>query len=374
MMEKKLIANRIIFIICVFNLLLYGCVPMKKPPKVHVETWWKLYKKNFILPDGRVQRPEHDFDTVSEGQAYAMVFSAFMNDKKTFDLIYDWTEKRLSRKNKTGDRLLAWHWKEGSVTDWMPASDADGDYAFALLLASYRWKEKNYEEKALQVANDLLRLETVRGIDNRLFLLPGLWGNEKNGYLVQNPSYYSPAAFHMFYEITKDSQWLDLIETGYWILNQSGLGLGELKGCGLIPDWCAVDSNGKILLAEGKSSDYGWEAIRIPMRIGIDKYWYNSERAGEILEKVYKALQTTNSGHREIKATYRYTGEPSAAYSSLASIAMTCFIAQIHNFNVDELKALLVNKFNEESFATNYYSQSLAFFPLAFENRVLEKP
>lgn len=347
---------------------------MKKSPKTDVETWWKSYKKNFILPDGRVQRPEHGFDTVSEGQAYAMIFSVFMNDKKTFHLIYNWTEKHLSRNNTQGDTLLAWHWKEGSVTDWMPASDADVDYAFALLLASYRWKEKEYEKKALQVANDVLRLMTTHGVDNRLFLLPGLWGNEKNEYVVQNPSYYSPAAFQMFYEITKDRHWLDLAETGYWILTQSGLVLGELKGCGLIPDWCIVDSQGKIMPAEGKSSDYGWEAVRIPMRTGIDKYWYNSEKAGEILEKVYKALQTTNSSHREIKATYRYTGEPSAAYSSLASIATTCFIGQINNYDVAELKALLANKLNEESSATSYYNQSLAFFPLAFEQRLLEKP
>ena len=82
---------------------------MQKQPEQSLETWWESYKRNFILPDGRVQRPEHGFDTVSEGQAYAILFSVFMNDKDTFDLIYQWTEQYLSRKNNYGDHLLAWH-------------------------------------------------------------------------------------------------------------------------------------------------------------------------------------------------------------------------------------------------------------------------
>ena len=74
---------------------------------------------------GRVQRTEHGFDTVSEEQAYAIIFSVFTEDRDTFDLIYDWTKKHLSRKNKEGCHFLAWHWDGSVVSDWMPASDAD---------------------------------------------------------------------------------------------------------------------------------------------------------------------------------------------------------------------------------------------------------
>ena len=369
-----MIAKRFILIMCIFCLSYLGCTNMKSSPEKLLEVWWKSYKKNFVLSSGRVQRPDQDLDTVSEGQAYAMFFSVFMNDKKTFDRIYGWTEKHLSRNKKEGDHLLAWHWKEGDVDDWMPASDADCDYAFALLLASYKWKETIYSEKAIQVINDILEFETIRGNGNRLFLLPGIWGNEENGYLIQNPSYYSPAAFRLFFENTQDSRWLDLLETGYWILHQSSNRLGNLSGCGLVPDWCVVDSDGNILTAESRSNNYGWEAIRVPMRVGFDILWYKTEKGNKILEKIYYALQTSNSDLWGTKAVYCYTGEPAVEYDSLAATAMACFTAQVSNFKKNKLKTLLVNMLNEESSILDYYGQSLVFYSLALEGGVLGKP
>lgn len=373
-MKKTLDYKSIFLVIAISYLPFIGCAPMRKAPETQLETWWKLYKKNFILPDGRVQRPEHDFDTVSEGQAYAMIFSVFLNDKETFDLIFGWTEERLSRSNKHGDRLLAWHWKDGSINDWMPASDADCDYAFALLLASHQWREKTYREKAVQVINDILKHETVRGVNNRLFLLPGLWGNERDSYLIQNPSYYSPAAFRLFYQTMQDSRWLDLIETGYWILSQSGICLDNVSGCGFVPDWCIIDAHGNILRAEGRSNDYGWEAVRVPMRIGLDMLWYNTEETNKVLGKIYHAFQTSISDLGEIKAVYRYTGEPAVEYGSLPADAMAYFAAQVLNIKPDKLRVSFRNKLSEKSLILNYYGQSLAFFPLAFEGSILEKP
>src|SRR5574340_1038680 len=106
-MKKTLDYKSIFLVIAISYLPFIGCAPMKKAPETKLEAWWKSYKKNFILPEGRVQRPEHGFDTVSEGQAYAMLFSVFINDKNTFDLIFGWTEGHLSRSNKHGDHLLA---------------------------------------------------------------------------------------------------------------------------------------------------------------------------------------------------------------------------------------------------------------------------
>lgn len=347
---------------------------MKRPPEKPLETWWKSYKNNFILPDGRVQRPEHEYDTVSEGQAYAMIFAAFMKDKETFDLVFRWTEEHLSRGSKHGDHLLAWHWKNGEVNDWMAASDADGDYAFALLLASYQWKGHTYREKAVQVINDTMRLETARGFDNRLFFLPGLWGRERDGCLIQNPSYYSPAAFRLFYETTQDNQWLRVIETGYWLFSQAGIRLDTVTGCGLLPDWCIVDAQGNILKVEDRSIDYGWEAVRIPMRIGLDILWYKTEEANKILRKIHQFLQTAISHTGGIKAVYQYTGEPAVEYGSLAADAMAYFIAQVLNSKPDSIKTSFKNRLGEKSLIQNYYGQSMAFYPLALERGILTKP
>ncbi|OOP57108.1 MAG: hypothetical protein AYP45_05310 [Candidatus Brocadia carolinensis] len=303
MVSQVKIISFAIGLICLF---VSGCSDMKISPEKPLELWWKSYKKNFILPDGRVQCPEHEYDTVSEGQAYAMLFAVFMKDKETFDLIFRWTEEHLSRGSKHGDHLLAWHWKGGGVNDWMAASDADGDYAFALLLASHQWEGHAYREKAIQVIYDILRLETVRGVDNRLFFLPGLWGREKDGCLMQNPSYYSPAAFRLFYEATQDNQWLYLIDTAYWLVSQAGIRLDTVTGCGLLPDWCMVDAQGNILKAEGRSNDYGWEAVRLPLRIGLDVLWNKTEDAHKALGKIYQTLQRTSVDFKELKAVYSY--------------------------------------------------------------------
>ena len=280
-------AKHLVLLICIFCIPNLGFNTIQKSPENQLKSWWKSYKRNFILRSGRVQRPENDYDTVSEGQAYAMLFSVFMNDKKTFDQIYRWTEEHLSRNKRNGDLLLAWCWKNGNVEDWMPASDADCDYAFALLLASYKWREKAYSEKALRVINDIMKFETVCRNGNRLFLLPGMWGDEENEFLIQNPSYYRPAPFRLFYEITQDGRWLDLIKTGYWILCKTADRLGNTNGCGLVPDWCIVDSHGDVLSAEGRSDNYGWEAVRVPVQVGFDIIWYNSEKGKEVMEKIY---------------------------------------------------------------------------------------
>lgn len=366
--------KKISFTIGLICLFFSGCSDMKISPEKPLETWWKLYKENFLLPDGRIQRPEHEYDTVSEGQAYAMIFAVFMNDKNAFDLIFRWTEEHLSRDSNHGDHLLAWHWKDDGVKDWMSASDADCDYAFALLLASHRWKEHAYREKAIQVISDIMRLETVRGFDNRLFLLPGLWGRENNGCLIQNPSYYCPAAFRLFYETTQDNQWLQVSETGYWLFSQAGIRLDTINGCGLIPDWCMVDTQGNIIKAEGRSTDYGWEAVRVPMRIGLDMLWYKTEEEIKVLKKIHQFLQASIAQAGEIKAVYHYTGEPAVEYGSLAADAMAYFIVQLMDIESNTIKTSFKNQLTEKSFIQNYYAQSMAFYPLALERGIMKKP
>jgi endoglucanase len=110
------------------------------------------------------------------------------------------------------------------------------------------------------------------------------------------------------------------------------------------------------------------------MRVGLDMLWHKTEEANTILEKIYQTLQNSSSDLGEVKAVYRYTGEPAVEYSSLPSSAMVFFAAQILNTKADKVEASFRNKLNEKSLILNYYGQSLAFFPLAFEDGILKKP
>ena len=110
------------------------------------------------------------------------------------------------------------------------------------------------------------------------------------------------------------------------------------------------------------------------MRIGFDMCWYGSAEAREILENMYQVLQKSFADSGEIKAVYRYTGEPAVNHGSLPAIAMAYFTAQVLNIETDNLKDAFMSKLRENSLSQNYYGQSLAFFPLAFENQILKKP
>ena len=99
---------------------------------------WEGYRARFVTADGRVVRPEHGGDTVSEGQAYTLLRAAWMDDQATFDRVWLWTRTYLTRTGREGATLLAWHWSPedgGHVVDWNVATDADADVALALLIA-----------------------------------------------------------------------------------------------------------------------------------------------------------------------------------------------------------------------------------------------
>ncbi|MDD5573631.1 MAG: glycosyl hydrolase family 8 [Candidatus Omnitrophica bacterium] len=289
-----------------------------------VEKTWKGYQERFIAPDGCVMRLK-ERDSVSEGQAYALLRSVWMGDKPAFDRIYRWTESHLSRSGKRGDHLLAWRWKDGEVVDWMPASDADIDYALALIFAARAWPSgapeglEGYEQKALVVLNDILRLETYRTASGRLYLAPWILGEVPAGrgrYPV-NPSYYSPAHFRIFYALTDDPRWLELAETTYFVLDALAKNLGGQAGAGLFPDWCCVDDNDAFEVLAQKSADFGWEAVRIPLRVVLDDLWFGSAAAEEILRGSIGRFAASEYKERgKIFCEYTYAGEPLKEYES----------------------------------------------------------
>ncbi|HIC91061.1 MAG TPA: hypothetical protein EYP21_03165, partial [Syntrophaceae bacterium] len=185
----------VLLMVVLLVLLILSCARRKEMyPSLDkiITNAWKGYKILFINENGRVIRPSNNYDTVSEGQAYAMLMAVWMDDRETFERIYKWAEGHLSRKERFGDNLLAWHWdvKKG-ILDWNSASDADQDYALALILAYENWGNRDYFEKAKSVLNDILRLETAVASDKMRYLLPGTWG-DINGTYVINPSYFSP--------------------------------------------------------------------------------------------------------------------------------------------------------------------------------------
>ncbi len=166
---------------------------------------WTSYQ-HYYMDGGKVFRPKNKFDTVSEGQAYAMLRAVWLNDRTVFDQVYRWSETNLSRQRSHGDHLLAWRYGSdllggSGIIDDNSAIDADLDYALALFLAARLWPDgkgpvglPGYREKATAVADSIMRKAVVVHPNGEFVLNP--WPieetrNPEREFLI-NPSYFSP--------------------------------------------------------------------------------------------------------------------------------------------------------------------------------------
>lgn len=366
----------IIRVVGVMSLLVATCAASAYSPKVEIDPMidlitraWSGYGKRFILQDGRVQRPQNGGDTVSEGQAYALLIASLLGDRKTFDKVLDWTERHLSRRERAGDHLLAWHWEPGKgVTDWNSASDADVDYALALITASQRWRDERYARKAQAVLSDVLNLETEM-VNGRRYLLPGNWRRGRDSYII-NPSYLSPAHFRVFFACSGDSRWNDLVEGSYHLIETASKNLAGVPGVGLVPDWLLIAPDGALITAKGFSDQFSWDAIRTQWRLGMDALWFGEDRARRHLDRMsnFYTREWERRSNRFF-AEYTYDGKPAGQHEHVAAYAMSLSALATSNSPIlDGVLGTLRSRFNSEAQlfeeTNDYYANSLALLGL----------
>jgi len=233
----------------------------------------------YLDPDGRVVRRDQGGDSVSEGQAYAMLLAQAVGDRRRFDLAWEWARRNLQRP----DALLAWRWADGRVQDPMPAADADLDAAWALVLAADRFDDTALRREGLRMASAVLEHETIRvdgGASEDVVLVAGPWAREPR---MVNPSYVSPGALAAMDRETDDPRWAATAATSRRLLT-------ELVGADrpLPPDWSRLGSTGALepVAAPGKEGTgegprYGLDAARLLPRLApCDGEWKRVAAAG----------------------------------------------------------------------------------------------
>ena len=213
--------------------------------------------ERYVEPDGRVVRRDQGSDTVSEGQAYAMLLAVAADDAARFESVWRWTRDELQRS----DGLLSWRWTAGRIADEQPATDADIDAAYALMLAGERFGKPSYLNDARQIARGILDEETIDAGDRRI-LLAGPWARRER---IVNPSYIAPEAFRRFAEAFGDDRWEPLARDGMAMIRSLTDG-GKRKP----PDWARVDENGNAVAssspgATGAAAE-GLESARVMIR------------------------------------------------------------------------------------------------------------
>jgi endo-1,4-beta-D-glucanase Y len=348
---------------------------------------WQSYRLLFITPEGQVQLPEQGGGTISEAQAYALLRAVWAGDKTTFVRVYGWTYRHLSRTLQYGDHLLAWRWGRlpggsAGVLDANTATDADLDYALALILAQRRgWRPPpnlpDYLEESRRVQASILAKEVVHLPDGVLLLTPGNWHGPQPPYLM-NPSYFSPAAYRLFVQAgngaTATNAWRQLDQSTYAFLGKVCQRLGDLRGLGLFPDWCRVDAAGRISPAPGKDTDFGWEAVRIPFRVALDGLWFKSPRATRLLkDRFLPFFKKEWRIHRRLAAIYHYDGTPAVDYESpvlYAGVLAGAIAAGDKDF-AREMALKILSFYHEDGNRAyfeapdNYYANNWAWLGLA---------
>lgn len=218
----------------------------------------RVFLTRYVDDDGRVVRRDQGGDTVSEGQAYAMLVAVGVGDAETFDSVWNWTRENLERP----DQLLSWRWDDGEVVDASSASDADLDAARALVLAGDRFQQPRYTSAGMDLGQAVLDLETVQTAAGRI-LTAGQWAmSEPYPY---NPSYASPGATAVLAAASGDPRWSELAE------GSRAVSAALLSQAPLPPDWAQVRADGTVQAmpgaqGRGKSVRYGYDATRTPIR------------------------------------------------------------------------------------------------------------
>jgi endo-1,4-beta-D-glucanase Y len=220
-----------------------------------------VFLRRYVNGEGRVVRIDQGGDTVSEGQAYAMLIALAADDSTTFLRVWAWSKDNLLQP----DGLLASSWDNGAVVDAHSASDADLDIARALLLASARWHSPSLEVAGRRYAEAILTNETVT-VGSERILVAGPWARSAPYWV--DPSYFDPTTYALLAVHTGTLDWRALSQSSAAILSSTTDG-----GTRLPANWASVDSSGAASSSGppgGGPTVYGYDAFRVIVRQSED--------------------------------------------------------------------------------------------------------
>lgn len=243
---------------------------------------WQRLTSSFISADGRVidLNSERSIST-SEGQAYGMFLAVVADDPDTFAKLHQWTQQNLLPEQSFSEPP-AWLWGQADNEQWQildtnAAADADVWMAYALFEAGRLWNRPDYTEDARQLANQVLRMQTL-ATPAGLVLLPGPVGFEHEQTFTVNPSYFSLSVFVGLAEYTGDARWREVYQTSTKIL-------AEVTTLGYFPDWVDMTTELQIASEQTRELAGSYNAIRTYLWIAME-----AKRLGQSPDEMAVAL------------------------------------------------------------------------------------
>lgn len=342
---------------------------------------WESYKKEYLEPGTwRTLDKQQNNITTSEGQSYTMLRAVWMDDKDTFDKSYLWAKDNIQRPK---DKLFSWLYGQKNTGDYgvlterggfNSASDADTDIALALIFASERWSDKKYLEDAKDILSDIWKHEIITINGTPYLAANNLEKTLDKDYILINPSYLSPYAYRIFARIDSDHPWEKLVGSSYRVIDHSLRSkLDKEKSGHLPPDWVYIHRKTGEITAPRTSeltTNYSYDALRLPWRLALDWKWNQDLRAKEALDKLaILSYKWETAG--KLVSSYSHSGddihshEVPAMYGGSIGYFLVSDPGNAVELYNEKLRALYSPDSNDWREKLGYYDSNWAWFGIA---------
>jgi endo-1,4-beta-D-glucanase Y len=273
-----------------------GCIYPTDYLNSAVEAAYAMWKNDLVTSTNagghrRVQRTSTDGvdacrplnSTVSEGIGYGMLIAVYMDDQSLFDDLWLYEQTKLD----SATQLMNWA-PDGSGPNCSgPATDADEDMAFALLMASKQWGgQGSLQQPYAQSATTQIQTIWAQEVYQFKWIVAGRSSSNQGGWADAtqlNISYFAPSYYRAFAQADPKAcaKGVDASKAnppcdGWWgAIDQSFATIGDaLNGAnqsnGLVPGWCNDSNGAPCTAANGQPFYYQYDACRTPFRVGLD--------------------------------------------------------------------------------------------------------
>ena len=361
-------------------------VPLVFSPTQVLGATWNNYKAHYLEQGTfRTLDPSRGNVTTSEGESYTMLRAVWMDDKATFDQSWQWTKNNLSRP---GDRLSAWEF--GQRTDGSygiltqlggenNATDADEDIALSLVFAYARWQDKNYLGDARVIASDIWDKDVIEINGTPYLTADNVEKTSKDQTALINISYFNPAAYRIFAVIDPGHPWQKLIDSSYTLAARAIEASLGTTSAGLPPDWMLINKETGALSAPtnaGETSNYSFDALRLPWRLALDWQWNADQRDQDLLNEMNFLGQTWRESG-SLASAYGHDG--SVVTSSEAPSMYGGSMGYFATVDTEDAPAVYAQKlqylWNPDTNAwiepLSYYDDNWAWFGIGLYNKLL---
>lgn len=354
-------------------------IPLVFSSKTMLNALWNSYKDE-LLEDGTLRTLDKTRNnvTTSEGESYTLLRAVWMDDKEIFDQSWQWTKDNLQRE----DKLLSWLFGErpnktygiideqGGINS---ASDADVDTALALLMASKRWGDDKYRFDAIPLIQSIWEVEVVT-VNNKPYLAANNLEKAGTGDVLINPSYLAPYAYKIFAEVDPNHDWTALVDSSYELINASiAQDLDKNTSANLPPDWVTLNrQTGALTKPQNPNltTNYSYDALRLPWRLALDWAWFNDQRALSTLSRMNFLTQEWIT-KQKINSTYSHDGETLSIYENPSMYGGSLgYFKVADTANLDSVfEHKLKSLYNNDNFSwkepLTYYDDNWAWFGIA---------